>query len=147
MSTSQIVAAQDDLWFGLILLPSFAIYTISMVGETTGRRSTFPRGGEPGRRLPHRVLLEVRPALPGRVHQHGHRRRARHQLFLGGWHAPWGIVNIWPGSNDGYWPPLCSSARCCSSSSCSSGSAARPAIALRPVHGVRLKRLIPVSLV
>src|SRR4029078_10822650 len=31
MSTSQIVAAQDDLWFGLILLPSFAIYTISMV--------------------------------------------------------------------------------------------------------------------
>jgi NADH-quinone oxidoreductase subunit H len=27
-------------------------------------------------------------------------------LFLGGWHAPWGIVNIWPGSNEGYWPLL-----------------------------------------
>ena len=26
MSTSEIVAAQDDLWFGLILLPSFVIY-------------------------------------------------------------------------------------------------------------------------
>ena len=34
MSTSEIVAAQDDLWFGLVLLPSFVIYVISMVGET-----------------------------------------------------------------------------------------------------------------
>ena len=34
MSTSQIVAAQDNLWFGLTLLPSFVIYTIAMVGET-----------------------------------------------------------------------------------------------------------------
>src|ERR687898_2037893 len=34
LSTSEIVAAQEDLWYGLILLPSFAIYTISMVGET-----------------------------------------------------------------------------------------------------------------
>ena len=30
----QIVAAQDTWWFGLILLPSFVIYTIAMVGET-----------------------------------------------------------------------------------------------------------------
>ena len=34
MSTSEIVEAQTDLWFGLILLPSFVIYLISMVGET-----------------------------------------------------------------------------------------------------------------
>ena len=34
MSTSEIVAAQADLWFALILLPSFVIYVISMVGET-----------------------------------------------------------------------------------------------------------------
>ena len=34
MSTSEIVGAQDDLWFGLILAPSFAIYCIAMVGET-----------------------------------------------------------------------------------------------------------------
>ncbi|MGH3362491.1 MAG: NADH-quinone oxidoreductase subunit H, partial [Nocardioides sp.] len=27
-------------------------------------------------------------------------------LFLGGWHAPWGIVHIWPGANEGYWPLL-----------------------------------------
>lgn len=34
MSTSEIVAAQDQYWFGLVLFPSFIIYTISMVGET-----------------------------------------------------------------------------------------------------------------
>ena len=38
-----------------------------------------PRGrGRAGRRVPHRVLQpEVRAVLPGRVHQHGHRLRAR----------------------------------------------------------------------
>ncbi|MEP6814787.1 MAG: NADH-quinone oxidoreductase subunit H, partial [Marmoricola sp.] len=34
MSTSEIVGAQANLWFGLSLLPSFVIYMISMVGET-----------------------------------------------------------------------------------------------------------------
>src|SRR3954453_328153 len=30
MSTSEIVFAQDRLWFGLILVPSFVIYMIAM---------------------------------------------------------------------------------------------------------------------
>ena len=35
MSTSEIVAAQQDTWwYGLVLFPSFVIYAISMVGET-----------------------------------------------------------------------------------------------------------------
>ena len=34
MSTSEIVAAQHQWWFSVILFPSFAIYVISMVGET-----------------------------------------------------------------------------------------------------------------
>jgi NADH-quinone oxidoreductase subunit H len=34
MSTSEIVAAQDQWWFAVILFPSFIIYAISMVGET-----------------------------------------------------------------------------------------------------------------
>ena len=34
MSTSEIVAAQDKWWYAVILVPSFIIYTISMVGET-----------------------------------------------------------------------------------------------------------------
>ncbi|NED65048.1 NADH-quinone oxidoreductase subunit H, partial [Streptomyces sp. SID10244] len=34
MSTSGIVAAQEHHWYVLLLLPSFVIYAISMVGET-----------------------------------------------------------------------------------------------------------------
>jgi NADH-quinone oxidoreductase subunit H len=34
MSTSDIVAAQQKWWFGVVLFPSFIIYMISMVGET-----------------------------------------------------------------------------------------------------------------
>ena len=34
MSTSEIVAAQDQWWYAVVLFPSFVIYSISMVGET-----------------------------------------------------------------------------------------------------------------
>ena len=34
MSTSVIVAAQSSWWYAVVLFPSFAIYAISMVGET-----------------------------------------------------------------------------------------------------------------
>jgi NADH-quinone oxidoreductase subunit H len=34
MSTSEIVAAQSSWWYVVVLFPSFAIYVISMVGET-----------------------------------------------------------------------------------------------------------------
>ena len=34
MSTSEIIAAQDQWWFAVVLFPSFVIYAISMVGET-----------------------------------------------------------------------------------------------------------------
>src|SRR5262249_49937909 len=32
MSTSEIVASQNDLWYGVALLPSFLVYMIAMVG-------------------------------------------------------------------------------------------------------------------
>jgi len=34
MSTSEIVAAQEQWWYAVVLFPSFVIYSISMVGET-----------------------------------------------------------------------------------------------------------------
>src|ERR1700722_8488587 len=34
MSTSQIVSAQDRVWYVFLLLPSFCTYLVSMVGET-----------------------------------------------------------------------------------------------------------------
>ena len=68
-----------------------------------------PRGrGRAGRRLPHRVLLaEVRAVLPGRVHQHGHRLRARHDAVprrLA--RAVVASTTSGPGANEGYWPLL-----------------------------------------
>jgi len=34
MSTSRIVEAQDTLWFAVVLVPSFLVFLVSMVGET-----------------------------------------------------------------------------------------------------------------
>src|SRR6201995_5477555 len=76
MSTSQIVSAQDRVWYVFLLLPSFTIYLVSMVGETNRAPFDLPEaegGGRTGRGFPHRVLVaELRHVLSGRVHQHDH---------------------------------------------------------------------------
>jgi NADH-quinone oxidoreductase subunit H len=107
MSTSGIVAAQDDVWFAFILLPSFLIYLISMVGETN--RAPFD-------------LAEAEGELVGGFHtEYSSLKFALFflaeyvnmvtvsalatTLFLGGWHAPWPL-SIWEGANTGYWPVL-----------------------------------------
>ena len=41
MSTSEIVAAQHNYWFAIVLFPSFVIYSISMVGDV-GRHDAVP---------------------------------------------------------------------------------------------------------
>jgi len=108
MSTSAIVQAQDRLWFGLILAPSFVIYVISMVGETN--RAPFD-------------LAEAEGELVGGFHtEYSSLKFALFflaeyinmatvsaiatTLFLGGWAAPWGIEHVWSGANSGYWPLL-----------------------------------------
>jgi NADH-quinone oxidoreductase subunit H len=107
MSTSGIVAAQDDIWFAFILLPSFVIYLISMVGETN--RAPFD-------------LAEAEGELVGGFHtEYSSLKFALFflaeyvnmvtvsalatTLFLGGWHAPWPL-SVWDGANTGYWPVL-----------------------------------------
>jgi len=108
MSTSQIVAAQDDLWFGLILLPSFAIYTISMVGETNRAPFDLPEAeGElvGGFHTEYSSLKFALFFLAEYINMATVSALAT-TLFLGGWHAPWGIVHVWPGANEGYWPVL-----------------------------------------
>jgi len=107
MSTSEIVAAQQPIWYAVILLPSFLIYTTSMVGETN--RAPFD-------------LAEAEGELVGGFHtEYSSLKFALFflaeyinmvtvsalatTLFLGGWRAPWPI-SLWESANTGWWPLL-----------------------------------------
>ena len=108
MSTSEIVAAQDDLWFGLILLPSFVIYAIAMVGETNRAPFDLPEAeGElvGGFHTEYSSLKFALFFLAEYINMATVSALAT-TLFLGGWHAPFWIDEFWAGANQGYWPVL-----------------------------------------
>ncbi|MFN2518941.1 MAG: NADH-quinone oxidoreductase subunit NuoH [Jatrophihabitantaceae bacterium] len=108
MSTSGIVAAQYHTWNIIPLFVSFAIYAIAVVGETN--RAPFD-------------LAEAESELVGGFHtEYSSFKFAMFflaeyinmvtvsalatTLFLGGWHAPWGVHAIWHGANSGWFPVL-----------------------------------------
>jgi NADH-quinone oxidoreductase subunit H len=127
MSTSEIVVAQDRLWFGLILLPSFVIYVISMVGETNRAPFDLPEAeGElvGGFHTEYSSLKFALFFLAEYINLTTVSAIAT-TLFLGGWAAPWGIENVWEGANSGYWPLLWFFGKVFLLSSSSSGCAAR----------------------
>ncbi len=106
MSTSEIVAAQDRLWFGLILLPSFVIFVIAMVGETNRAPFDLPEAeGElvGGFHTEYSSLKFALFFLAEYINLSTVSAVAT-TLFLGGWAAPWGVENVWAGANSGYWP-------------------------------------------
>ena len=111
MSTSQIVAAQNGegrFWFGLILLPSFVIYVIAMVGETNRAPFDLPEAeGElvGGFHTEYSSLKFALFFLAEYINMVTVSALAT-TLFLGGWAAPWGVAQLWPGANQGYWPLL-----------------------------------------
>ena len=108
MSTSEIVAAQDKLWFGLVLAPSFIIYCIAMVGETNRAPFDLPEAeGElvGGFHTEYSSLKFALFFLAEYVNMATVSALAT-TLFLGGWHAPWPITWFWDGANSGYWPVL-----------------------------------------
>ncbi|MBA2955646.1 NADH-quinone oxidoreductase subunit NuoH [Nocardioides sp. MAH-18] len=108
MSTSEIVEAQTDLWFGLILAPSFVIYCIAMVGETNRAPFDLPEAeGElvGGFHTEYSSLKFALFFLAEYINMATVSALAT-TLFLGGWHAPFWIDEVWAGANEGYWPLL-----------------------------------------
>ena len=108
MSTSGIVASQNHTWNVFPLVISFAIYAVAVVGETN--RAPFD-------------LPEAESELVGGFHtEYSSFKFAMFFLaeyinmvtvsalattmFLGGWHAPFGLVSLWHGANSGWWPML-----------------------------------------
>ncbi len=107
MSTSQIVAAQQGRWYVFLLLPSFLVYVISMVGETNRAPFDLPEAeGElvGGFHTEYSSLKFAMFMLAEYVNMTTVSALAT-TLFLGGWQAPWPLSLI-AGANTGWWPLL-----------------------------------------
>ena len=107
MSTSEIVNSQDRVWYVFLLLPSFVIYLISMVGETNRAPFDLPEAeGElvAGFHTEYSSLKFAMFMLAEYVNMMTVSSLAT-VLFFGGWHAPWPL-NMWAGANTGWWPVL-----------------------------------------
>ncbi len=121
LSTEQIVHAQANgatfhwfgatlhypSWFAILLLPSFVIYLITMVGETNRLPFDLPEGeGElvAGYHTEYSSLKFALFYLAEYVNMITVSALAT-TLFLGGWHAIWPI-SVWSGANHGWWPVL-----------------------------------------
>jgi NADH-quinone oxidoreductase subunit H len=107
MSTSQIVDAQTNLWYAVLLAPSFLIYLISMVGETNRAPFDLPEAeGElvGGFHTEYSSLKFALFFLAEYINMVTVSALAT-TLFLGGWRAPWPL-SLWSGANEGYWPVL-----------------------------------------
>lgn len=107
MATSQIVAAQQSVWYAVILLPSFLIYVTAMVGETNRAPFDLPEAeGElvGGFHTEYSSLKFAMFFLAEYINMVTVSALAT-TLFLGGWRAPWPL-SIWSGANENWWPML-----------------------------------------
>ncbi|MEV5826138.1 NADH-quinone oxidoreductase subunit NuoH [Spirillospora sp. NPDC052242] len=108
MSTSEIVAAQHDKWFAVLLLPSFIVYVITMMGESNRIPFDLPEGeGElvGGFHTEYSSLKFAMFFLAEYINLATLSALAT-TLFLGGWRAPAPISTFWAGANSGWWPVL-----------------------------------------
>ncbi|MBL1102502.1 NADH-quinone oxidoreductase subunit NuoH [Streptomyces coffeae] len=108
MSTSQIVASQQDRWYAVLLPVSFLIYIVSMIGETNRAPFDMPEsegdlvGGFNTEYSSIKFALFMLAEYINMVTV----SMVAVTLFLGGWRAPWPISTFWAGANHGWWPLL-----------------------------------------
>src|SRR5882762_2362681 len=108
LSTADIVQAQQGGWYFWLLLPSFVIYVISMIGETNRAPFDLPEAESElvgGFHTEYTSLKFALFFLAEYVNMVVVSALAT-TLFLGGWRAPWGLHAIWSGCNSGWWPLL-----------------------------------------
>jgi NADH-quinone oxidoreductase subunit H len=107
LSTADIVAAQSQQWwFAFLLFPSFAVFCVSMVGETNRAPFDLPEAESElvgGFHTEYSSLKFGLFVLAEYVNMVTVSAMAT-TLFLGGWHAPWPLAG---GPLDtGWWGPL-----------------------------------------
>lgn len=107
MSTSGIVAHQWRLWNVFLLLPSFLIYAVSMVGETNRAPFDLPEaeGELVGGFHTEYSSLKFAIFVMAEYMNMGTVSALAATMFFGGWHAPFPF-NLIPGANGGWWPLL-----------------------------------------
>jgi NADH-quinone oxidoreductase subunit H len=121
-STSEIVAAQAENpqltlfgatltipgWYAVVLLPAFAVFFVSAVGETNRAPFDLPEAETElvgGFMTEYSSLKFALFMLAEYIHMVV-ASAVMTTLFLGGWRAPWPVTALWAGANDGWWPLL-----------------------------------------
>lgn len=105
MSTSEIVNTQDKLWWFLPLFPAFVIYVISMMGEVNRLPFDLPEAeGElvSGYMTEYSSMKFAWFFLAEYINMINVSAVAT-TLFFGGWHAPFGLGNLWGGALEAGW--------------------------------------------
>ena len=109
LATSDIVAAQANGWYAVLLLPSFVIFVVAMVGETNRAPFDLPEAESElvgGFHTEYSSLKFALFFLAEYVNMVTVSAMAT-TLFLGGWMAPWPLSAIADGVlNTGWWTLL-----------------------------------------
>jgi NADH-quinone oxidoreductase subunit H len=107
LSSSAIVAEQEDRWFVILLPVSFLIYMITMVGEAHRPPFDMPEseGDLVGGYLTEYSSIKFAFFMMAEYIHTVTVSALMVTLFLGGWRAP-APLSFWEGANSGWWPML-----------------------------------------